>query len=519
MNQTHILFPAAAWRAIVKNLISPGLLLIALVSCSTQPAVSTSVPPSIYATATPTEPVGVANTSDFRTFYMDEIPQVTECPREVCIRWFVGGGTGTSQDQIAVEQEVVWDFNASQDRIMLILEAVIYSHPHEMLGYEIAHDNGADVVGPISWNFMHYFPGQWLDLSEQIAVSGFDTGVFDPALIRYYQTEAGQISLPFAVFPGAMYFVPAYFDQAGLNYPPQTYGEKYIMPDGSEVDWNWETVTAIAKLLTIDINGLNSTEAGFDRDNIVRVGYSPQWQQPNSIAAFYDGAARIYTGDSTGNYASTIPAGWKEAWQWYYNGMYGEQPFMATGPLSNALEFGEGNMFNAGKAAMGLTQSWYTCCLDDFRDAGLEFQLGIQPMGADGVVNGRLDADSFLILKSSKHPAEAFQVLRYLLTTGADKLLPAYGGMPAIASEIEAYFATTKGADYPFVTDSSWNVFIQSLAYPDIPSVEQYRPHWKEAQAREEAFLKLMNDTPPDQFDFEAEFQKLVDDLNVIYNK
>ena len=53
-------------------------------------------------------------------------------------------------------------------------------------------------------------------------------------------------------------------------------------------------------------------------------------------------------------------------------------------------------------------------------------------MGADGEVHGRIDADTFRIWKGTKHPDEAFEVLAYLITTGGDKLLPAYGAMPAI---------------------------------------------------------------------------------------
>jgi multiple sugar transport system substrate-binding protein len=290
------------------------------------------------------------------------------------------------------------------------------------------------------------------------------------------------------------------------------------MPDGTEVDWNWETLTEIAKLLTVDVNGLNSTEEGFDPTQIVQVGYSPQWQHPNSIATFYSGAAKIYEGEAVGEYESTIPDGWKEAWEWYYNGMWGEQPFIATGPLSGAPEFGNGNVFNTGKAAMGLTQTWYTCCLGDFRDAGNEFQLAIQPMSADGEVHGRIDADTFRVWKGTPNPEEAFEVLSYLITTGGDTLLPAYGAMPAIAEKTEAFFEQ-KSKDYPFVTPESWDVFVQGLAYPDTPSAEQYQPNWNEAFARQQTFMDLMNNTPPDQFDFDAEFQKLVDDLNVIYNK
>jgi multiple sugar transport system substrate-binding protein len=444
-----------------------------------------------------------------------DAPAEEAAPAEkVQIRWFVGLGTGTDPGQVTTQEEVVADFNASQDKIELVLEVVPYDSARDTLSTQIASGAGPDIVGPVGWGGSNDFYGQWLDITPYMG--SFDLSVFDPALVKFYQTEEGQVGLPFAVFPGAMYFQPAMFDEAGLNYPPQVYGEKYVFPDGREADWNWETITEVARLLTVDVNGLNSTEEGFDSTQMVQVGYTPQWQSVLSIGTFYGGAAKLYSGDAKGSYKSTVPDSWKEGWKWYYEGMYGEQPFIANGPLSGAPEFGNGNVFNAGKAAMGLTQTWYTCCLGEMRDAGLEFQLGIQPIGANGKIAGRVDADTFRILKGSKHPAEAFEVLAYLITTGGDKLLPQYGAMPAIASKTDAFFEQ-KSADYPFVTKESWNVFIQGLAYPDAPSAEQYQPNSIKANARFSTFLDLMNNTA--DLDFDAEYQKMVDDINVIYNE
>src|SRR6185436_7160360 len=192
-----------------------------------------------------------------------------------------------SPDQIPTEEEVVADFNASQDAIQLILEIVPYASGRDTLSTEIASGNGPDIVGPVGWSGSNDFYGQWLDLTPYIQETGFDTSIFDPALIKFYQTEEGQVGLPFAVFPGAVYFIPAMFDEAGLNYPPHVYGDKYVMPDRSERDWNWDTLTQIAKLLTVGVNRKNSTEAGFDRTQIVQIGYAPQWQSILSIGTFY----------------------------------------------------------------------------------------------------------------------------------------------------------------------------------------------------------------------------------------
>ena len=77
-------------------------------------------------------------------------------------------------------------------------------------------------------------------------------------------------------------------------------------------------------------------------------------------------------------------------------------------------------------------------------------------------------------------------------------------------------FFDTKSKDYPFVT-RKLGCFVQGLAYPDIPSSEQYQPNSIKATARFTTFMDLLRNTP--DLDFDAEFQKLVDDLNSIYNE
>jgi len=107
-------------------------------------------------------------------------------------------------EQIPTQEEVVSDFNASQDAIQLILEIVPFNDGRNVLSTQIASGAGPDIVGPVGWGGSNNFYGQWLDIGPYIAETGFDTSIFDPALIKFYQTEEGQIGLPFAVYPGAM---------------------------------------------------------------------------------------------------------------------------------------------------------------------------------------------------------------------------------------------------------------------------------------------------------------------------
>lgn len=259
-----------------------------------------------------------------------------------------------------MQEEVVTDYNASQDKIQLILEIIPHSSARDALSTQIASGSGPDLVGPVGWAGSNDFYGQWLDIGPSIKTTGFDTSIFDPALIKFYQTEEGQIGLPFAVFPGGIFFVPSLFDEAGLAYPPQKYGEKYVL-DGKSVDWTWDVVTEIARRLTVDEAGKDATQAGFNSAKTVQVGYAPVWQSLQSVGTFYGGAAKIYSGETAGKFASSIPDSWKAGFKWYYDGMYGKNPYIATGPLAGSPEFGAGNVFASGKAAMGLTQTWYTC--------------------------------------------------------------------------------------------------------------------------------------------------------------
>ncbi|MBN2385399.1 MAG: extracellular solute-binding protein [Anaerolineales bacterium] len=437
----------------------------------------------------------------------------------VQIRWFVGLGTGTDPAQVEVEQALVDEFNATHDNIELILEVVPYDSARDTLATQIAAGEGPDVIGPVGWAGSNAFFGQWLELSPYM--DDFDTSEYDPALIDMYISDEGQLGLPFLVFPAAIFYIPAMFDEAGLNYPPAEYGEAYVMPDGASVTWDYDAFTEVARLLTIDANGLNATQEGFDRNAIVQYGFHPTWSgHPSYIGAFH-ATPSYYTG-SAGSYETAIPDAWKDAWEWYYDGIWGNQPFMPNGAVAGSPEFGSGNTFNSGKIAMTITNLWYTCCLGDFASAGNEFQFGAIPVGADGQVHSRVDADTFRAWKGSAHPAEAFEVLAFLigpvgteyLVVGHGDLAAAYGGFPSLPDYQQPYLDST-GANYPFVT--TWDTILAGLAYPDVPSAEGYMPNWNEGWARIQTFGDLMNNT--EGLNLATEIATLEADLTVIFNK
>ena len=90
-------------------------------------------------------------------------PLATAEAGRVQVRWYIGLGTGTDPAQLAVEQSVVDDFNASQGKIQLVMEVVPSASAQRTLATEIASGAGPDIVGPVGWAASNAFYGDWAD--------------------------------------------------------------------------------------------------------------------------------------------------------------------------------------------------------------------------------------------------------------------------------------------------------------------------------------------------------------------
>lgn len=460
-------------------------------------------------TATPEPPTITPTTTPY--------PMATVAEGKVPVRWFIGLGTGTDPAQLVAEQSVVDDFNAdperAKDNIQLIMEVVPYAAARDTVLTEIAAGNGPDVIGPVGWNGSAALYGQWADLKAEIAAIPDVTKDFDPALLKSYESSEGQIGLPFAVYPSVIFFNSALFDEAGLAYPPAKYGEKYKLDD-KDVDWDWQTTfKTVAQRLTVDANGKNATEEGFDKTKIVQYGFSYNFEnKPSYLGTFWANGAFLADDGKT----AQIPPAWLDSWKWFYDGVWGDQPFIPNGQVAGSPDFGNGNVFNSGKVAMIDQPVWYMCCMNDLKT----WEMGAMP-SYKGKVNGRVDADTFRIWKDSKHKAEAFKVLTYLVTTGVQKLIigskempAAYGALPARKKDFESWLTAKKEA-FPQV--KNWQLVSDGLSYPDSPSAEAWMPNYNEAWAATDAAYSRWLNTG--DLDIAKEADALKEQLQTIFDK
>lgn len=427
------------------------------------------------------------------------------------VRWFVGLGAGSDEPTFAPQQAVVDEFNASQDKIELVLEIVDNDVAYDTLATQIAAGNAPDIVGPVGIRGRDSFKGAWLDLDPMIAKYNYDLSDFDPALVDFYRVqEEGQLGIPFAIFPSFIIYNVDLFDEAGLAYPPTEHGAPYIDADGNEMPWDMDTLRELGMFLSVDANGNDATSEDFDPENIVQFGFMNQWTDPRGIGTFFGSGSLVADDGKT----AQIPAAWNTAWAWTYNGWW-QDYFIPNGPYGGA-DFlqGPGGPFSSGNLAMIHMHMWYVAPWA-LGDVPFDWQLAATP-SYNGEITAKMHADTFGILKGSKNPDAAFEVLTYMLSTEtASKLLNIYGGMPARLSMQDNYFDTYGADNFPG-EDINWDVVVDAMAYADNPNHESWMPSFQETtDAYNEFWNKLANTSG---LDYQAEVATLKTTLQRIFD-
>jgi multiple sugar transport system substrate-binding protein len=423
------------------------------------------------------------------------------------ITWYVGIGTGANQGQPERQQKVVDAFNASQDKINLKLNVVPSVSALDTLATQLAGGNGPDIVGPVGVGGANIFDGQWLDLAPLVKSEGFDTSVYNKEQIDAAKDRTGaQVGLPLGVYPSFIWYNKELFDEADLPYPPQKFGEPYA--DGRP--WNMDTLRDLAKKLTVDANGKDATSPDFDPSKVVQWGWNPQYAEgsPRDNGTFF-GAGSVLASD---NKTAQIPAPWLAEWKWYYDMIWKDHSAPNDEQLkSDALN--KGNAFASGKIGMAFTHTWYLCCVKDSADKPQTFwDIAANPSW-NGKITDKVHVDTFRIIKSTKHPKEAFQALKYLLTTGAPELTKIYDTMPANKTLQADY---VKSLEATWTQGVNWQVAIDALQYPDLPPHEAWMPNHNKARDRIDKFGNLMITTPG--LDIDAEAAKLKADLQKLFD-
>lgn len=430
--------------------------------------------------------------------------QKKQAKEKVQIRWFVGLGAGTNAEAREAQDKVVAEFNRTHDDIELILEIVSSNQAYDNLATKLSAGDVPDVVGPVGMRGRDSFKGSWLDMAPLIKKHNYDMSKYSKEVVDFYRVGDDSLyGMPFAMYPSFLYVNKALFDEAGIPYPPQKFGEDYTDENGVTKPWDVETLREISMKLTVDENGLTANDEGFDIGNIVQFGFAQEWTDGR-------GAATLFGPDTLtdANNNARIPERWRKAFKWHYDAMWKDR-FHPFGSYNQAAFLAQGDFFKSGRVAMVNIHLWYAGFAEIQQ---LDWDTAVVP-GYEGKQTARLHADTFLIMKKSKHPDEAFKVLTYLLNSR--DLINIYGGMPANKADQDEFFEKFAADKFPG-KDINWDVVKDSQNYADNPSHEAYMPDLKRSFDRVDSFWnKIQNE---DGLDMDAELDLLKSDLQDIFD-
>lgn len=496
------------------RLTRPGVLVgvFALLVGACGGATTITSPPSPSAATPSTAPSESAVASEPASVGPATVPP----GGPIQIKWFccLGGG----DDQEKTFQSVISEFNASHPNIKVVYDHVAYEGARDAFATRLASGNPPDIVGPLGVGGANAFEGQWLDISSAIQKNNIDLSGFDPTLLNLYKSGGGASTygIPFAIYPSELYYQPDMFDAANLEPPPANYGEQYKMPDGSMVDWSYDTLRDVAMQLTIDKAGKNAKDPAFNPKQIVQYGFEPQRDDLRTMGAAYFAAGKFLSDDGK---TVQIPDAWAAAWKWVYKGIWTDHFILSNSAYQSQTFNGGGYAFNSGHVAMQENFLWNVCCVTD---AGGNWNLAALP-SYQGKVTAPLNADTFRITKGTKHPDEAFTVLQYLvLGAGHTKLLNSISGFPALKTEQANFFTQLEQQKddkgkliYP--PNVNWSVVTQAIPLADVnPNSENTMPNYNKSLDTLVKYLTRWTGTPG--LNMDTEIANLKQDLQKVWD-
>ena len=316
------------------------------------------------------------------------------------------------------------DFNASHPNINLVFERNPYTGardkrcPRTRLRQRSRHRRPGGRRRPEA------FHGQWLDLSRYIAKIQLRPERVRPDGHRLLQAgrrgpdRPSVRGLPVA---SSTTSEPCSTRPASTTRPHK-YGDKYTMPDGVPGQLGLRHHPQGRDVADRRQERLRRDPGRFDPKNIAQYGFEPQRDDLRGLGA-YLGAGQLMAADGK---TAQIPALGRRM-EVRYNGIWTDHfidkrlRFRAlTSRRRLHLQLRQGR--DAGELPLAI------CCLDQL-PAATGIWRHCRPTTARSPPT--FNADTFRVLKASKNPEAAFEVLTYLLGDGAPELLNAYGGCPA----------------------------------------------------------------------------------------
>lgn len=337
-----------------------------------------------------------------------------------------------SPDRTYVEK-LIPDFEKAHPNIKVKVEKVPYEQFDSKLQTLIAGNKSPDVTSHWGYGgFMEYYnKGMLSDLTDIMSADGFKASDYNipDNVMDIYKVNGKTYGIPMNSYVTLMLYNKDMFDKAGVAYPPTDY---------EDTSWTFDKMVEDAKKLTVHSDNLAEAQYGLDW------GWSERDMRP-----IYFGA-KVYSDDtwSNGGVPSETYFTSHEVVDAYktLNDLVWGSKVSPPPAFSKSISGQAGDPFVAGKIGMSVGGSWILAGANNFN-----FKIGIAavPQGKNPKVRSTLYVDPLFVLKDSKHPKEALQWIKYLLTTEVqEKSIELSGGTPPVNQKAaEKYYSFFEGID------------------------------------------------------------------------
>ncbi|MHA6533142.1 ABC transporter substrate-binding protein [Paenibacillus sp. BAC0078] len=337
-----------------------------------------------------------------------------------------------SEDRTFIEK-LIPDFEKEHPNIKVKVEKAPYEQFDSKLQTLIAGGKSPDVTSHYGYGgFAEYYnKGMLLDLTDLIKEDGFkpeDYHIPDN-LMKIYTVKDRTYGIPVNMYVTLMLYNKDMFDAAKLPYPPSDYEDK---------SWTFDKMVEEAKKMTVVSDDIAKTQYGVDFT----------WAERDMRPLYF--GAEPYSADTWTNGGVPSETYFDSpkviaAYQKLFNLIFKDK-VSPTSEWSKSVAGQNGDPFVAGKIGMSIGGSWNLAGANDF-----PFSIGVAavPWGGNDKVRSTLFVDPLLILKDSKHPKEAFEWIKYLMTTEVqEKSIDLSGGNPPVNTEAaEVYYKHFDGID------------------------------------------------------------------------
>ncbi|MBB6669831.1 ABC transporter substrate-binding protein [Cohnella nanjingensis] len=337
-----------------------------------------------------------------------------------------------SPDRTFVEK-LIPDFEAKHPNIKVKVTKAPYEQFDSKLQSAIAGKKAPDVTSHWGYGgFMEYYSkGMLMDLSQLLQDDGFNAADYNipENVMDIYKVDGKTYGVPLNSYVTVMLYNKDMFDKAGVAYPPTDYEDK---------SWTFDKMVDAAKKMTVDSKNLADAQYGVDFG----------WGERDQRVQYF--GADVYSEDTwtNGGKPSKVNLDKPEVIDAYKKiyGLIHDQKVSPTPAFSKSVSGQFGDPFLSGKIGMSVVGSWSLAASNNFN-----FKVGVAavPQGPNPKVRSVLYVDPLFILKDSKHPKEALEWIKYLITTEVqEKSIELSGGNPPVNQKAaDKYYSSFDGID------------------------------------------------------------------------